>query len=320
MKLIHTPLKQAKVERRALPTSPPTMAPQPSILLTLTLLLALLTTAVLAKSSFAISDVKFAVVGSDGVRRGGESLEFPGKLASKYSVQGSDTVRLTFQVKDAETDKSVQPHQAFLILTNDETGVQSVQILQVRDSGKARAELSPKTADENLVGPYTLEVVLGTFSLPDPLKYALGSINIESTFDLSKSAESATTAAVIYGPRPEIRHIFRQPDKVPAAWLSNAFVLVVLSPWLVLLGAWLALGITPAILGPFVSSISILAFFSTLVATEFLFYKYWTSLNIFETLTYFAGLSVFTFVTGQRALSEVQARRLKNEGKYAKKE
>lgn len=81
---------------------------------------------------------------------------------------------------------------------------------------------------------------------------------------------------------------------------------------------WLSLGVTPA--GPFFS-ISILAFFATLVGIEFLFYKYWTSLNIFETLTYLSGLSVVAFVTGQRALSEVRARRkLRGEVKHQKKE
>lgn len=67
------------------------------------------------------------------------SINFPAKLTSKYSVRGVDTLSVTLQIKDAE-GKSVHPHQAFLILTNEETGVQSAQVLQVR-GGKARAEV-----------------------------------------------------------------------------------------------------------------------------------------------------------------------------------
>lgn len=92
------------------------------------------------------------------------------------------------------------------------------------------------------MGPYTLDVVLGTFSLPDPLRYTIGSVDFEPTIDLAKSNEapayySGPPEVVTYGPRPEINHVFRQPEKTPAVALSNAFVLVVLSPWLVLLGA-----------------------------------------------------------------------------------
>jgi len=275
-------------------------------------LLVLLATAVFADSlsSFTIDNVKFAVVGSDGMRKGGESITFPDKLTSNYVVQGTDTLSVTLQVKDA-AGKSVQPHQAFLVFTNEKTGVQSAQVLQVRESGKARVELSPKT--DSIVGPYTLDLVLGTFSLPDSLRYSLGSVDFEPTIDLSKSSEAPAyyggpPEVITYGPRPEITHVFRQPEETPALALSNGFVLVVLSPWLVLLGTWLSLGVTPAILGPFFS-VSILTFFATLVGIEFLFYKYWTSLNIFETLTYLAGLAVVAFVTGQRALSEVRARR-----------
>lgn len=35
--------------------------------------------------------------------------------------------------------------------------------------------------------------------------------------------------------RPEIQHIFRDPDSMPPTWFSQAFTLITLSPWLVLL-------------------------------------------------------------------------------------
>ena len=45
---------------------------------------------------------------------------------------------------------------------------------------------------------------------------------------------------------------------------------------------------------------------------EYLFYLYFTRLNLVQTLTYMSALSVITFLTGQRALSSIQAKRIAN--------
>lgn len=55
---------------------------------------------------------------------------------------------------------------------------------------------------------------------------------------------------------------------------------------------------------------SIVAFIGSLVAFEYLFYLYWTELNLLQILPYFFGLSIVTFFTGQRALSSIQTKRL----------
>lgn len=65
--------------------------------------------------------------------------------------------------------------------------------------------------------------------------------------------------------------------------------------------------------GPSLRMVSIVAFLASLGAIEYVFYLYWTRLNLFETLPYLAGLAALTFITGQRALSQVQAKRLANQ-------
>ncbi|KAF1798665.1 Oligosaccharyltransferase subunit Ribophorin II-domain-containing protein [Mucor lusitanicus] len=117
----------------------------------------------------------------------------------------------------------------------------------------------------------------------------------------------------------EIHHVFRPAEKMPPASFSKLFTLVTLSPWLVLIGGWLQLGITPGkviselVSGSTVRTVSIAAFVTSLLAVEYLFYLYWTQLNLFQTLTYLSGLTVITFFAGQRALSSIQSRRISNE-------
>ncbi|CAG8848591.1 22580_t:CDS:1, partial [Racocetra persica] len=48
----------------------------------------------------------------------------------------------------------------------------------------------------------------------------------------------------------------------------------------------------------------------SILAIEVLFYNYWTHLNIFQTLSWLTGLSIVAFITGQKALSDVQKWRL----------
>ncbi|KAK4515663.1 Vacuolar protein sorting-associated protein 26 [Mucor velutinosus] len=130
---------------------------------------------------------------------------------------------------------------------------------------------------------------------------------------------SAAGEEDVFELQPEIHHVFRAAEKMPPASFSKLFTLITLSPWLVLLGGWLQLGITPAkviselVSGPTVRAVSIAAFVTSLLAVEYLFYLYWTQLNLFQTLTYLSGLTVITFFAGQRALSSIQSRRISNE-------
>lgn len=67
--------------------------------------------------------------------------------------------------------------------------------------------------------------------------------------------------------------------------------------------------------GPTGRTVSICSFLGSLVGLEYLFYLYWTRLDLIQTLTYLGGLSIITFFTGQRALSSIQSRRMMNDEK-----
>ncbi|SAL96095.1 hypothetical protein [Absidia glauca] len=116
--------------------------------------------------------------------------------------------------------------------------------------------------------------------------------------------------------QPEIHHQFRPAESMPSAWFSQLFTLIVLSPWLLLALGWTVIGVTPNKVASSLSSqrgVWILAFVTSLAATDYLFFLYWTRWNIFQTLTSVGGWSLVIFATGQRALSFVQRHRLEQQ-------
>jgi len=183
-------------------------------------------------------------------------------------------------------------------------------------SGKVRGELNMKSAPEELLlarASYSVDILIGSFSQPHPLKYNLGIIHIETPLDVSGKSKTGTDE--VHGPKPTIEHLFRTAEKMPPSWFSSLFALIVLSPWLVLIGIWSTLKIS---FKPFLASspksiITIASFLVFIAAVDHLFYRFWTDLDIFQTLTYLAILTPIGFVTGQQALSVVQERRLVTE-------
>ncbi|KAJ8652454.1 hypothetical protein O0I10_011921 [Lichtheimia ornata] len=141
--------------------------------------------------------------------------------------------------------------------------------------------------------------------------FAIGLITL-----LSAAHAFAAGDEDVFELQPEIHHAFRPAESMPPTWFSQLFSLIALSPWIVLMVGWLGVGVTPVkVLGQLTSGsssmrpVSIIAFLASLASVEYLFYLYWTRLNIFETLSYLVFLLAITFVTGQRALSQIQAHR-----------
>ena len=79
-----------------------------------------------------------------------------------------------------------------------------------------------------------------------------------------------------------------------------------------LLAGWLLLGANVSHLGKALgrAPISHAMFFGSLVALEGVFSLYYTSWNLFQTLPAVGIFGAIAFVSGSRALTEVQERRL----------
>ncbi|VDP07077.1 unnamed protein product [Soboliphyme baturini] len=109
-----------------------------------------------------------------------------------------------------------------------------------------------------------------------------------------------------YEKRPEIFHTFRQPEKLPPVVISNVFTVLVLSPLLLLFILWFRIG---ANVRGFPCSFYAVGFHACLGAIFALYFVFWLKLNMFQTLKYLLGISLLTFVCGNRTLRSISERK-----------
>jgi oligosaccharyltransferase complex subunit delta (ribophorin II) len=115
-----------------------------------------------------------------------------------------------------------------------------------------------------------------------------------------------------YRAQPEINHIFRADPRSPPKIISAIFTLAVLGTLPLLLGSWLALGANVNHVAKALAAAPVahVLFFGAVLALEGIFFLYYTSWNLFQTLPAVGIVGAVAFLSGSRALREVQARRV----------
>ncbi|KAK9768852.1 hypothetical protein K7432_000186 [Basidiobolus ranarum] len=262
--------------------------------------------------SFILSKVDVSISASE-VRRLSQSINYPQSLTTPLTVHPDERLRVSFNLKQktSEGEKPVRAHQAFALFTHI-TGAQTVKKLDSTKSGKYKLLLDATKGKAksffNTPGEYQLDILLGTFSIPDALKYRIGEVH----FDLTPPKETEESEhKATFGPRPEIHHIFRKAEELPPQWLSSLFTLIVLSPWVWLFISWSSLGVNVSnfpINSP-TEMFPAIGFLGSLASTGYLYYRYWTDLNIFDTLWYLLILSLISVITGRKVLRDISKRR-----------
>lgn len=133
-----------------------------------------------------------------------------------------------------------------------------------------------------------------------------------------------------YGKLNEIHHIFKADPKSGPLVISLFFVLAVAATVPVLLGTvsspiadqfvansnqWAYLGANISHISKALGAapISHSLFFGSILSMEGLFFLYYYSWNLFQVLPVAGVLSTVIFLSGTKALSEVQSRRLSGE-------
>jgi oligosaccharyltransferase complex subunit delta (ribophorin II) len=151
--------------------------------------------------------------------------------------------------------------------------------------------------------------VIGSFGSSSPHK--------ATAFDLTITQEPGLPvpsgeAQLRYGKQPEIHHIFRSDPKSPPKIITVVFGAAVVACLPVLFGAWIALGGNLNHLSKSFSAapISHGLFFGSIVAMEGVFFMYYTSWRLFQVLPVAGVIGLVAFLSGTRALTEVQERRL----------
>jgi len=102
------------------------------------------------------------------------------------------------------------------------------------------------------------------------------------------------------------QHMFREPEKRPARFVSDLFSILAAIPLLVLLIMWARLRVN---VSNFSFSLWTFAYHLGLAGTFTLFGLFWLRLNMFETIRYLVGIGAVTFISGNKLLSSISRSR-----------
>ncbi|KAL3696369.1 hypothetical protein R1sor_010445 [Riccia sorocarpa] len=258
----------------------------------------------------SVSSIQIAVLDSDtGSPEFTTSLDFSKKEKATLSANHLQKLRVTFDLT-SPSGGAYTPQQVFFKLQH-ESGVE--QLFVVTSSGK-NFELSLDFLGlvekfYYLSGAYALELIVGDVTMENSFLWALGSLDL----DLPEAPEGATNPPAVrldatkrFGPKEEIAHVFRQPERRPPAQLSNSFFVLTLLP---LVGLLVGLSSVGANLKYLPTSglplLSALGFHGGIAAILILYSLFWLKLNLFTTLNILGFLGMFTCVTGYLALSHL---------------
>jgi len=225
-------------------------------------------------------------------------LTFP-DTAPSVSVDHKEVAQLTFSVLDSNQEPMLV-HQAFVKLTHVQSGSEIIYVAEpdkIDDIYKFELDLGAAAADfGSKSGEYLVSVVIGDAVITNPTAWEAAKINI--AFPEAPAEKEAS----IYDPKPEIRHLFREPEARPASVVSNTFTLLCLSPFLVMLGLWVKLGVN---ISNFPLSVSSVGFHLGLGSIFLLYTLFWLQLNMFQTVKYLVVLGVVTFLCGNSLLASI---------------
>uniref|UniRef100_A0A8C0U903 Dolichyl-diphosphooligosaccharide--protein glycosyltransferase subunit 2 n=2 Tax=Paridae TaxID=9153 RepID=A0A8C0U903_CYACU len=233
-------------------------------------------------------------------------VAYPAKAKGSFTADSHQNFALSFQLIDVNSGAELIPHQTFVRLHNQKTGQEVVFVAEPDSKNVYKFELDTserKTEFDSASGTYTLYLIIGDATLENPILWNVADVVI--TFP-EEDAPSTVQSKNLFVPKPEIQHLFREPEKRPPTVVSNTFTALVLSPLLLLLILWIKIG---ANISNFSFAPSTIVFHLGHAAMLGLMYVYWTQLNMFQTLKYLAILGGITFLAGNRMLAQKAVKR-----------
>ncbi|KAL8666512.1 MAG: hypothetical protein Q9168_007464 [Polycauliona sp. 1 TL-2023] len=263
-------------------------------------------------ASWGFNDASISVHGKKAGVGGGEkkNLVENKSLPDPVLLGESDTLKIVLTT--TENKKSSRPHQAFLLVREPKSNLDTSFPLSIKDSGKGKLELTHKDLPVQFSSrsqTLSASLVIASFGSSKPYRNHAFDLKIE--FDPS-SPPRAVDKPIRYGKLPEIHHIFKSDPKSPPKIITIVFAGAVIAALPTLLIVWLSLGanVRHASQAFGSSPLSHAAFFLSILAMEGIFFMYYTSWNLFQTLPGAAVVGLISFLSGSRALREVQGRRL----------
>ena len=259
-------------------------------------------------SAVSVDNVQIGVVDADQSSAPKlTSLTHPNKMKSALEADRHHKVLIKFSLKDKDTGEAFQVHQTFVKLTS-KNGEEIIFLAEADKVGSYKFELDVTEKSKEFggkSGKYSVELIIGDAVISNPIVWNLGDLSV--TFPEETSAKTAKTT--LNAPKPEIRHVFRQPEVRPPGVVSNTFTILCLVPIFVMFALWGKLGVN---IGDFPFSLSAIGFHLGLGAIFGLYYYFWVQLNMFTTMKYLLMLGVVTFLCGNSMLVKIAEKRKVN--------
>uniref|UniRef100_A0AC34FZ30 Dolichyl-diphosphooligosaccharide--protein glycosyltransferase subunit 2 n=1 Tax=Panagrolaimus sp. ES5 TaxID=591445 RepID=A0AC34FZ30_9BILA len=297
-----------------------------------------------AKTHLTVDDVKLAVY-QRSATPSHTPVKPNTKDTKVYDVDKQVKVQLMFNVKDEKSKESILVQQAFVAFVHKDSDREVLFVAEPEAGSKTYvAEIDMKAQEKNfegLNGTYNVRIIIGDtnaanaidWNLVDDMKaqeknfeglngtynvrIIIGDTNAANAIDWNLVDVKVTTSPFVaaptkksqivnYDPLPEIKHLFREPEKRPSAIISDTFTILCMAPMLLLFIMWFQIGLN---FNNVKISLWSLGFHAGLFAIFGLYFVFWLQLNMFETLKYLAIIAVPTFFCGNRLLRSLNESR-----------
>ncbi|KAK7336880.1 hypothetical protein VNO77_17431 [Canavalia gladiata] len=257
-----------------------------------------------------VSKAEIAVLDSDlGSVETQKTLDLAGNDVVSLSANHLQKLRFSFQLTTPH-GHAFTPQQAFFKLRHE---AKYEHIFVVGNTGKKFEIildfLGLVEKFYYLSGRYDIELTVGDAVMENSFLWPLGHVEL----DLPEAPEKAARLPPLpvdpysrYGPKVEITHLFRAPEKRPPQQLSLTFLGLTLLPVVGLLVGLLRLGVNfknfPSSAVPATYAI---LFHLGIGAVLLLYVLFWLKLDLFTTLKTVGFLGVFLMFVGHRILSHL---------------
>lgn len=207
-----------------------------------------------------------------------------------------------------------RPHQAFLLLRDQETGLEATFPFSTKENGKGVLEFTQKELPEQFEKtsePLRATLLLASFG--ESLAFSNHVFNLEVKTDPNNQRNYVKPLR--YGKQKEIYHIFKSTPQSGPVIISIIFVLTVIASVPILFASWIYSSANLSHLSQAMRAAPLAhtLFYGSILAMEFVFLLYYLKWNLFQVLPVAGVISLISILSGPHALSEVQNRRLSGE-------
>ncbi|KAI9556768.1 hypothetical protein GHT06_016559 [Daphnia sinensis] len=235
-------------------------------------------------------------------------ISYPKKLDGSLEADSHQKLILKFLLRDTLTKELVTVHQAFVRLTHRESQQEIFFVAEpdVNDAYKFDLDLATKAKDFlYLSGHYSMDLIIGDAVIENPTVWQIAELQL-SFATPSAGQPKSSKASEMYQMKPEIKHMFREPEKRPPGIVSNTFTLLAILPFVIFIVLVSRLGVN---FSSFSFSLSALGFHLSIGGIFVLFVSFWLYLNMFQTLKLLVVIAIPAFVSGNYMLTQIAAKR-----------